>query len=131
MSIQYKMIKKGDNLNPEGQKKVAYHPQVVRYKTLTLKELCKNASQDNSTKSIEMEMAMRILLEQIEMELENSNHVCLDGFGTFSLTAESRPVDDPDEIRAESISVKRVAFTPSKILMDRLKHAKFVRAKEK
>lgn len=131
MSIQYKMIRKGDNLNPEGQKKIAYHPQIVRDDTVQLKKLCSIASSSKSRNAMELEISMRILLEQIETELCNSNSVCLEGFGTFSLTAKSRPVDNPDEIRAKSISVKRVAFTPSKILMKRLKHAKFVRAKEK
>jgi len=131
MSIQYKMVLKGDNLNPEGHKKTAYHPQVVRANTLTLKDICKRASHGKALSAIEMEMSVRMVLEQIETELRDSNHVCLDGFGTFSLTAESRPVDNPDDIRAESIFVKRVAFVPSKILMDDLKNAQFVRAKVK
>ncbi|MCE5331218.1 MAG: hypothetical protein LLF95_03640 [Bacteroidales bacterium] len=131
MSIQYKMIRKGDNLNPEGQKKVAYHPQVVRADTVKLKKLCSHAAGSKSRNALELEISMRILIEQIETELCNSNSVCIDGFGTFSLTAESRPVNDPDEIRAESISVKRVAFTTSKMFMSRLRESKFVRAKDR
>jgi len=35
---------------------------------------------------------------------------------------------NPDEIRAESIKVKRLVFKPSKVLIKRIKDAKFVRA---
>jgi len=131
MSIQYKMILKGDNLNPEGQKKESYHPLVVRANTLTLTDICKKASKGKSLSAIEIEMSVRLLFLQIEAELNDSNHVCLEGFGTFSLTAKSRAMDNPEDIRAESIFVKRVIFVPSKPLMNRLKNAQFVRYKKK
>lgn len=36
MSINYKLTQKIDNLNPEGQKKTGYYPQVVRTKTVDI-----------------------------------------------------------------------------------------------
>ena len=128
MSIQYKMVKRNDNLNPEGKKKAGYYPQVVRTKTVKTRELTRLASDETTLNAFEVEASIQILLDHIERELLNSHHVCLEGFGTFSLTAESRYVENPDEIRAESIKVKRVVFKPSKVLMDRIKTAKFVRA---
>jgi predicted histone-like DNA-binding protein len=122
------MIKRGDYINPEGKKKTGYYPQVVRGKTVNLRELSERAASGTTLNKLEAEMALRMVIEHVEEELLKSNHVCFDGFGTFSLTAECRHVDDPGEIRAESIHVKRVVFIPSKILMKRIKKAKFVKA---
>lgn len=128
MSIQYKMVKRTDRINADGEKKTGYFPQVVRAETVGIKELCKRATYGTTLNAFEAEIAVRMVLEQIEEELLNSHSVCLDGFGTFSLTAESRRVEDPDSIRAESIKVKRVAFVSSRTLMKRIKNARFVRA---
>ena len=130
MSIKYKMIHRGDYLNPEGQKKTGYYPQVVRSKTVTTDELALNVARGKRLNAIDTKATIEMLLACIEDELLNGNSVCFDGFGTFALTAECRDVDDPSKIRAESISVKRVTFTPSKPLKSRLKSAEFVRAKE-
>ena len=75
-------------------------------------------------------MAAKVLLKAIRNELLNSNHVCLEGFGTFSLKAESRHVETPNELRAESVFVKKVAFKYSPILLAEMKSATFVRYKE-
>ncbi|MDR2847677.1 MAG: HU family DNA-binding protein [Bacteroidales bacterium] len=128
MSIKYKLVRREDYLNPEGKKKGGYYPQVVRKATLDLQSLSKRAADGTTFNAMEVEVALRMAMKQIEEELLNSNHVCLDGFGTFSLSAESRRVENPDDIRAESIAVKRVVFVPSKILMQRIKKAKFKRA---
>lgn len=128
MSIKYKMIKREDYLNPEGLKKSGYYPQVVRNKTVTTEELALIVARGKRLNAIETKATIELLLAGIEDELLNGNSVCFDGFGTFALTAESRPVDNPSKIRAESISVKRVTFTPSKPLKQRLKIAKFEKA---
>jgi DNA-binding protein HU-beta len=130
MSINYKMIHRGDYLNPEGQKKTGYYPQVVRSETVNTGELALRVARGKRLNAIDTKATIELLLACIEDELLNGNSVCFDGFGTFSLTAECREVDDPMKIRAESISVKRVTFTPSKPLKQRLKMAEFKRVKE-
>lgn len=128
MGIKYKMVQRGDYINPEGEKKTGYYPQVVRERTINIRELSKWASNGTTLNTFEVEIALHLVLDHIEKELLNSNHVCLDGFGTFSLTAETNQrVENPNKIRAESIKVKRVVFVPSKTLMKRIKNAKFVR----
>jgi len=131
MSVQYKMMGKNDNLNPEEQKKKGYYPVVVRKKTIGIKELAGRASNRCRMHPYEMEMAIKTALEAIQEELLESNNVCLEGFGTFSLKAESRNVMNPDELRAESISVKKVSFKCSPILLKDLKLAKFVKYNDK
>lgn len=130
MSIKYKMVKREDYINPEGKKKAGYYPQVVRGTTVNIREISERAAYGTTINCIEIEASVRMLIDCIEEELLNGNHVCLDGFGTFPLTAEAtRHVEDTDEIRAESIRVKRMVFVPSKIFMKRIKRAKFVRGK--
>ena len=84
-----------------------------------MRELAEIVSEDTTLGRMEVEAALRMVLERIERELLVGNHVCLDEFGTFSLTAQCRYVESPDEIRAESVKVKRVVFNPSKTLTDR------------
>jgi len=132
MSIKYKLIERGDNINPEGSKKIGYYPQVVRYGTINIDQLALRIAKGKRLQAFETKATIELLLACIEDELLLGNHVCLDGFGTFSLTAQTkRPISDPDEIRAESIEVKRVVFNPSKPLNKRMKIAKFVRAPKK
>ena len=129
MAIKYRMVERTDNINPEDEKKTGYYPRVVRNRTIKVDEISELAAEGTTINKIELKASIGMLMEHIEKELLNSNHVCIDGFGTFSLTAESRRVENPDEIRAESITVKRIVFTPSKTLMKRIKNAKFVRTK--
>ena len=130
MSIQYKMMGKNDNLSPADKKKKGYYPTVVSKKTIGITELADIAAKHCSMNNFELEMATKVLLKAIQDELLNSNHVCLEGFGTFSLKAESRHVETPDELRAESVFVKKVAFKCSPILLNEMKSATFVRYKE-
>lgn len=131
MSVQYKMVGKNDNLSPEESKKKGYYPAVVRKETVGIKKLAERASSRCRMHPYELEMALKTLMEAIKDELLESNNVCLEGFGTFSLKAESRNVENPDELRAESIFVKKVAFKCSPILLKDLKSAQFVRYKGK
>lgn len=129
MSIQYKMIGKNDNLNPDELKKKGYYPAVVRKQTVGIKELAEKAARRCNLNNFEMEMAINVALEIIQDELLDSNNVCLEGFGTFSLKAESRDVETPDELRAESIFVKKISFKHSPILLQKMKSATFVKYK--
>ena len=124
------MIERGDYLNPEGKKKTGFYPQIVRSQTVNTEALAASVARGKRCTTIETKATIEIILACIEDELLAGNSVCFDGFGTFALTAECREVSDPTKIRAESISVKRVAFTPSKPLKKRLKSAIFVRATE-
>ena len=125
------MIHRGDYLNPEEKKKTGYYPQVIRSKTVNLEEMATTIAKGKRLQAFEIKSTLELLMACIEDELLDGNSVCLDGFGTFSLTAQCvRRVENPKEIRAESVEVKRVTFTPSLPLRKRLKNAKFIRAAE-
>lgn len=129
MSVNYKMIFRGDYLNPNEKKKTGFYPQVVRKSTVSIKDLAESMSFGKRLGALEAEVYIKALLACIEAELLEGNNVCLNDFGTFSLTAECRDVSKPDEIRSESIAVKRVVFTPSKELKGNMRMARFVRGK--
>lgn len=125
------MIHRGDYLNPEEKKKSGYYPQVIRSGTVNLEEMATIIAKGKRLQAFEIKSTLELLIACIEDELLDGNSVCLDGFGTFSLTAQCvRRVENPKEIRAESVEVKRVTFTPSLPLRKRLKNAKFIRAAE-
>ena len=129
MSINYKMIHRGDYLNPDEKKKTGYYPQIIRSKTVHLEEMATSIAKGKRLQAFEIKGTLELLMACIEDELLNGNSVCLDGFGTFALSAQcNRQVNNPKEIRAESIEVKRVTFTPSLPLRKRLKNATFVRS---
>ncbi|MHB9143677.1 MAG: HU family DNA-binding protein, partial [Paludibacter sp.] len=76
MSINYKMIHRGDYLNPEGQKKTGYYPQVVRSETVNTGELALRVARGKRLNAIDTKATIELLLACIEDELLNGNSVC-------------------------------------------------------
>ncbi|MFT4070865.1 MAG: HU family DNA-binding protein [Dysgonamonadaceae bacterium] len=131
MSIQYKMVRRNDYYNPEENKKEGFYPQVVRKTTLTTADIALRMAKGKAINVPDAKAMIETLIFCIKEELLDGNHVMLDGWGTFSLTAQrKRKADSPSEIRAESIEVKRVVFKPSPAVYRYMKRAQFVRAKE-
>lgn len=129
MSINYKMIHRGDYMNPDEKKKSGYYPQIIRSKTVNLEEMATTIAKGKRLQAFEIKGTLELLMACIEDELLNGNNVCLDGFGTFALSATcSKHVENPNDVRAESIAIKRVTFKPSKPLIKRMKEAKFKRS---
>jgi len=52
MSIKYKMIHRGDYLNPEGEKKTGYYPQVVRSETRNLAYMADKVARGKTIQAI-------------------------------------------------------------------------------
>lgn len=123
------MVAANDNINRDGEKKTVYYPVAVRRHTVNTRALCREATRNTTLSPHELELALKLVAEQIVTELLHSNHVCINGFGTFSLSVESRPVDHPDKVRAASIDVKRLLFKPSPACMQELRKAVFERVK--
>ncbi|MDR2774329.1 MAG: HU family DNA-binding protein [Tannerella sp.] len=122
MSICYQMMEQTDNLHPEGNKKRGFYPRIISRGTVNVRELCQSAARGTTINAFEMEIVIGLMVTQILQELEAGNNVCIEEFGTFSVSAEAtRAVHAENEIRAESIRVKRIVFKTSKVVMKRLK----------
>ena len=128
MAILYRMKIRRDNINPDDKKVTGYYPTVVRRATIDTKRLAERMANGSTLNKQEARMMIEMMIDAIETELKHGNHVCLNGFGTFSLSAESRLVKRKDEIRAESIRVKRVTFRTSEPFMRRMRKATFEKA---
>ncbi|MDR2887931.1 MAG: HU family DNA-binding protein [Bacteroidales bacterium] len=123
MSIYYRMDEQTDNLHPEGSRKRGLFPRIIRRRTIGLRKLCQNTAAGTTFNAVELETAASMLIAGILNELGEGNNVCLEQFGTFSVSAEAtRKAELPHDIRAESIRLKRIVFKTSKPL---LKHSGF------
>ncbi|MGV8096135.1 MAG: HU family DNA-binding protein [Mangrovibacterium sp.] len=128
MAIYYRLDKKTDNLNPEKDRKRELYPRVISKGTWRMREFCERAARGTTVNPYELEIAIKIIFDQVASDLKDGHHVCFDGIGTFSVTAESvRPVEHRHDIRAESIRLKKIVFKPSSILMKTTKYWKFER----
>jgi predicted histone-like DNA-binding protein len=115
------MVEQTDNMHPDASKKRGFYPRIISKRTIELQELCKNAAEGTTFNTFEVEASVGLIVREILKELADGNNVCLDGFGTFSVSAEAvRTAQTEKEIRAESIRMKRIVFKTSQALMNRL-----------
>ncbi|MDR2425543.1 MAG: HU family DNA-binding protein [Prevotellaceae bacterium] len=122
MSIYYRLDEKTDNLNPEGSRKQGLFPRIIRKQTVGLKKLCELTAEGTTFNAFELEIAAKMLVNGIIKELSEGNNVCIDDFGTFSVSAElRREAHQQHDIRAESIRLKRIVFKTSTALLKSLR----------
>lgn len=132
MAIEYKLFGISDNMNEDERKKRGFFPKIVRKKTVGIDDLAHSIGGGSTMRELEAKKIMEQMLYQIEQELLDGNHVNLEGFGSFMLTAQAKkPISSTEGVRAENIEVKRLAFKNSETLKRRLKRARFVRSTEK
>ena len=123
MSIYYRLDKQTDNMNPADSKKRGLFPRIIRKRTIGLRELCRLTAEDTTLNPFELEMAVEMFFTRVLRELGNGNNVTISNFGTFSVSAEAiREAQQPHDIRAASIRLKKIVFKTSKSL---LKHFAF------
>lgn len=125
MAVKYRLRKRPTNLSKDIED--GLYPQVIRTDNVDSRGLASYVTGDKSFHCAAMLGAIEQIKEGIISLLEDGNSVSITGLGTFTLTAQSRLVKDPKEIRAGSISVKDVVFKVSPELMGRLKSVQFER----
>jgi predicted histone-like DNA-binding protein len=115
------MMEQTDNLHSEGDKRRGFYPRIVSKRTVGLRELCQRAARGTTINAFELEVSAGLITRRILEELADGNNVCIEGFGTFSVSAEAvREVHTEKEVRAESIRVKKIVFKTSQALMRQL-----------
>lgn len=102
-----------------------FYPQAKAQGTIGLKELL----EDMGTKVDEATLlrTLTALRGAVCKELMRSRRVHIEGWGTFFVRLEGRPVDDPEEIHAQSISVADITFQPEKDFVHACRQGKIVR----
>lgn len=98
----------------DGTKK--WYPRIVKVgKTITSNDLAKDLA-DVSTLSIgDARNVFDNLASIIKKHLMNSQSVCIDDFGTFTVTSQARGtgVDTKEEVTPKQITGLKVRFTPT------------------
>lgn len=125
MSIQYRLTPMRDNISKNP--KEGFYAQVVTKGTVDTKDLCREISEKCSLSVADMKAAIEALAQTIENRLQDGYNVSIDELGTFSVSAESRTVQESEEIRGQSVKVKNINFRPSVRLKSSMKTSKFER----
>lgn len=127
MSIKYDLYQsppKGTK-GTEENTVTRYHARVANSRTVGTTEWSKSIHRPRT----DLKAAMAEISDRFLEELQNGNRVHLEGIGYFQMTL-SCPADvkSRNEVRAEAIHFKSIAFTPEKKLRKQLKYTKFIRS---
>ncbi|MCD7850480.1 MAG: hypothetical protein LUH63_12565 [Parabacteroides sp.] len=131
MGITYRFEPVHDNMNPEEKKVKGYYPRVVSNGTIDKEMMFDAISHGSSSLRAELSRAWMLMEDFIVNKLQDGYTVNLDGFGSFSVSAQSRLVEKKNEIRAESIRVKGMTFRASEVVNKKLKRTTFEREAQK
>lgn len=119
------------NPNPDPDAPKRYHPRVVAKGTVSLKEIVETVSGRCTLSPADLHAAVTAIEQVVSENLANGFRVRLDGLGSFSLTLSSPEIDDPSKVRAQSVSVKSVVFSPEKAFVSHSQSRGFERSAEK
>ena len=116
---------------------VRLYPQVVKSKTITFAKLAKEIEEATSYTVGDLKGMMKAIAQMAAKHLNASEHVELEGLGTFSLSiacdkdAEGHQpvITSPSQVKPHQLHVSRVNFDAKPEFMKELK-GPFVRAKE-
>lgn len=103
-----------ENPNPEkSEEQQSLHARFVPRGRTTTEKLCERAANGNPYKAAEIQAMLKSLSDTIVQEFEAGNVVELGEIGTLSITLDSRPVMEKDEIRSASVRVKNMTLRTS------------------
>ena len=114
MPIYYDLVRRPDPDKTDLPQPL--YPRVVHKGTAEKKELLTDmgAKVDEATLS----RVLIALRHAVCRELMRSNRVHLEGWGSFTLRLEGGPVEDPEDIHAQSIQVAGINFRPDKAFVN-------------
>ncbi|MCD7937836.1 MAG: hypothetical protein LUG98_13335 [Tannerellaceae bacterium] len=125
MAIFYDFYKNPPREGEDGDP--VLHPRPVVSDTSDSDYLARMLSVRSTFSEADFRGMMNNLVYLICEELSMSRNIYLDGLGTFSLSLESRPVKDIQEIRSPSIRIKDIHFKPAPSLKRILNQAEIRR----
>ncbi|MCI1681515.1 MAG: DNA-binding protein [Bacteroides sp.] len=111
MAIEYDFRRKP---NPKGDDELQpLYPRIVSKGTITTAQLVRDISRMSTFTPGDIEGLLTAFEERISYYISEGHHVQLGDMGYFSAGLEARPVNDPKEIHAQSISFGKVHFRVS------------------
>lgn len=128
MTAVYRMEK---NPPKEGSgKQTVLHPRIIPWDTVDTEAIINEGSRRSTYTRGDLEGAIRVIADLLAENLENGNNVYLDGIGYFSVSLRSRPVENKNELRSESVHFKNVNFRCCAKLRKKLRTIKLERYRE-
>ena len=126
MAIKYDLYK-----NPPAAgsvKKTRLHARLSSIETVNLKDLGKDIESASSFSRSDWVGALELLRHTMMKEFKRGRRIYIEGIGYFKPTLSCPDdVKNAKDIRAESIGIKSIAYTPDKNLISELNTAKFIR----
>jgi len=108
MGANYKLVR---NPDPTGtNKKKPFHARISPTDTVSIIELMEHAREFSTLSTADVKGALQLISDLLSTYLSNGYNVELDGIGYFSVSLNSRPVLEKNEIRSESVRFKNVNF---------------------
>jgi len=129
MSIPYRLTELKDNISDKPKK--GYYAKVITRGTIDTLSLCKGISSSCTLTVADLRAAIEAISESVATYLKDGYNVYIDGLGTFSLSAESKIVDDTKEIKSQSVKVKNVNFRSAVRLKEAMQESTFEKISEK
>lgn len=128
MGANYKLVR---NPSPtDSTNKQPLHPRMVAKGTVRINELMADAKGRSSLSPADIKGALQLLSDLMIEKMASGYNVELDGIGFFSVSLQSRPVMEKDEIRSNSVHFKKVNFQSCKKMKERLQALSLSRSKE-
>ncbi|MCD8193697.1 MAG: hypothetical protein LUD74_03945 [Tannerellaceae bacterium] len=127
MTAKYQLFRKPGAGLKEKSKGLLY-PRIVPGRTIRLEEISSNISAKSTFSPGDIVGVWESIKNEIWEALKKGYRVDLEGLGSFYPLLRCREVDNPKEIRAESIQFSKVAYTPAQELHKHLRYMELERA---
>ncbi|MBR5846365.1 MAG: HU family DNA-binding protein [Bacteroidaceae bacterium] len=127
-TIAYQLREKHDLRGESDTDNPALAVSVVGSRTVTADELAKEIAASCTIKEADVAGVLTALSQRVQSTLLDGNRVELGAIGTLSVTLTCGNKHRADKVKARDISVRRIAFTPSKELSNAMRSAKMVSA---
>lgn len=124
--MKYKLIQKGNPLEPKAQQKCYASP--VKTGTINNVHLSKDIASKSTFKRSVVMYVLENMLNEIPRYLTEGYSVCLSDLGTLRLSLSSEGTDTPENFTHENIKNVRVIFTPSPEFKRTLSNVRYERA---
>ena len=127
-TITYQLREKHDLRGEGNTDNPALAVSVVGGRTVTAKELAKEIAASCTIKEADVAGVLTALSQRVQSTLLDGNRVELGEIGTLSVTLTCGNKHRADKVNARDVSVRRIAFAPSKELSKAMRSAKIVSA---
>lgn len=116
MTAKYQFYKNPPSGKEDESEKDILHARIVNGSTVSFKSLCERIAVRSTFSEGEVAGIMSLFQEELTDALKEGDSVELEGIGSFSVTLKCPPIQNPKEIRAESIHFSRIIFKACKEL---------------